>query len=282
MRRMFERREIAKLLGQGAIQKIGEYLLVALLFAAGWLVAYFVSRGEGQPAMTRWDWVYITFLAAGGILLLLWGVALLIPKVVDAVRSLKGGSSQGKLAGDLSVLINRNVAVETTRPLGDTLQATATIKDQSHVGTHPTDVADKIKATKEILRFLQTDAHVATEVARALASSWKDVRSDEDAKAFVIRLGEFATSIDQFYTRLDDMAYRHREYDHLPQAISNPPEREPLSNLSGKFANALMDTRNPALIEPFADAWMRWFVRWRVWRTDAENRLIELKRQLSR
>jgi hypothetical protein len=76
------------------ISILGNAAYAGLALVLGWLVAWFVSGGEGQPEMTRWDWVYITFFSAFGFLTLLWGVVLVIPRVRTLWREIRIGSER--------------------------------------------------------------------------------------------------------------------------------------------------------------------------------------------
>jgi len=75
----------------GMLQGIGGLLLTGLTIVGGWIIAWFVDRGQGpgQPTMTRLDWIVITFGSALALMALLWGALLIAPRLIALWRELR-------------------------------------------------------------------------------------------------------------------------------------------------------------------------------------------------
>jgi hypothetical protein len=151
------------------------------------------------------------------------------------------------------------------------------------VGTHPDDVADKLRATKEALTFIRGSPATAAKIVSGLTTKWIHVASKgKDVETFVSSLREARALIHACYQTTHMLRERLREYDHLSLSLASEPDKEDLTTLTDRFAIAMTSSRNVLLIEPHAKNWIEWTTQWRVWRNAAEDRLIELKRELSR
>lgn len=155
-------------------------------------------------------------------------------------------------------------------------------KDERPIGTHPADVEDKLLAIKDVLSYVRGPALDVDKSLVIATVDWRKVKSVEEAKEFAIKSGKIIERHYECHSGLRELSQRYREFDHISHLLNLEPDREPLNNLVGNLVNAIIETRNHVIIEPFASALKEWTDKWRRWRNNTENELIALKRELSR
>jgi len=77
---MLDPKDIPKHLGIGALQTLGGYVLAGAIFVVSIAVTWVVSRGTGQPEMTRFDAVVLTLGVAFALVALLAIAVLIYPR----------------------------------------------------------------------------------------------------------------------------------------------------------------------------------------------------------
>jgi hypothetical protein len=165
---------------------------------------------------------------------------------------------------------------------GDQLKAIARAQDPAMFSTHPEDIADKLKAIKEALALIRGPAAAADDAAFKALNAIQHVKSDDAAKEAVRELNRISALIFDCYSQSHAIRYQFREYDDIPEALSGEPDKELLPNLTGRFGQALLTTRERLVVGEFAKSWNEWMQSWRRWRANAEDQLIAAKRQLTR
>jgi hypothetical protein len=80
---MLEPKDIPKHLGVGALQHLGGLILAGVIFIVSVVVTWVVSRGSGQPEMTRFDAVVLTLGVALALMALLAAAVLIYPRAVE-------------------------------------------------------------------------------------------------------------------------------------------------------------------------------------------------------
>lgn len=114
---MVDRKEAARQIGFGVLGN-AVYTAISTIaaLAFGWLVALFVSHGEGQPVMTRADWVAYTLGGAVAFVIVLCGALWAWPRIAAILLSIRQPKRSGHAAGASEDGLDAGRFVEFTFP----------------------------------------------------------------------------------------------------------------------------------------------------------------------
>ena len=152
------------------------------------------------------------------------------------------------------------------------------ISTPSNVKTQPADIPNKIAAIDEARTFLKNNVPPLFLEAKQLNNRVYEFKIGQQLISDIQTCYQHTLAL---YSQNEEMRQNWRHFDGIPEILTTIPDKEGIPRSKDQLISALSTGQLPIARE-HASQWLSFYMKLDQWRIEADDKLVALRRELTR